>query len=252
MPIYNQENIVRQVVSALAKNISDYVKEAIFIFDGCTDRTEEEFEKVADLFDIPVITFNLPNVNEVKSNNAGIKRSTCKYSLLVQDDCLIKESNFDSRILQPFLIIPNLIAVSGRDAVNARISNGTIEYYDLRGKDANSPKDIFYIRDVINRTPLLVDNEKMKEMEYFDEEFAPLDSDDADLSFRAYRKGYLVGSYWVNYQSPLHWGKTRNDLNSYAIWEQSMNKNHRKLVERHRDLIEGEKHSKDIVIPLTN
>ena len=98
MPIYNQGNIIANIIKGVAENISDNVKEAIFIFDGCTDNTEEEFEDVVGLFNIPVITFKLSNVNEVLSNNTGIKRSRCKYSLTIQDDCLIREKDFDKRL----------------------------------------------------------------------------------------------------------------------------------------------------------
>jgi glycosyltransferase involved in cell wall biosynthesis len=248
MPIYNQEKIIARVVKSVAENISDNVKEAIFIFDGCTDNTEEEFNKVKDLFKIPLITFSLPNVNEVKSNNAGIKKSSCKYSLTIQDDCLIREKYFDKRLLKPFKLFPNLLAVSGRDAVDIRIINDDVNYYNVVGKDVRSPRNIFYIRDIVNRTPLMLDNEKMKELNYFDEDFAPIGADDTDLSLRAYRKGYWVGSFWIEYDSPLSWGKTRDNPVSYSIFEQSIIKNHKMIIERHKDLIEEPKHDMDITI----
>jgi len=102
-------------------------------------------------------------------------------------------------------VVSNLLAVSGRDAVDARITGGDIDYYNVTGKDVGTPRDVFGIRDVINRGPLMLDKAKAQELEYFDEAFAPIDSDDADLSFRAYRKGYLVGSYVINYASERMW-----------------------------------------------
>jgi glycosyltransferase involved in cell wall biosynthesis len=248
VPTHNQGFMIGDVLRSIINNCSELVRELIVILDGCVDNSREEVIKATMEFNGYFQMYSLNNVNEVLASNDGARRARSKYIMFVQDDMIIQEKDFDKRLLKPFEIIPNLLAVSGRDSADARITNDTIDYYNLEGKDKNSPKNIFYVRDVINRGPLLLDHEKFKELEYFDEEFAPIDSDDADLSFRAYQKGYLVGSYWIDYKSDLLWGKTRNNYESNKIWEKSMIKNHKLLIKRHKDFLNGEKHSFQLII----
>lgn len=252
LTVHNQENIIAEILNGILDNISENVEELIIVLDGCTDKSESNIDKILPKakdknLDIKIIFTD--NVNETRANNVALKNSTCKYSIIVQDDCKITELNFDKRMLKPFKLIPNLLAVSGRDAVDTRLLNGKLDYYNCGGKDAGTPKNIFSIRDGINRSPLMLDNEKLQKLNYLDEDFAPLDSDDVDLSIRGYKEfGYLVGSYVVNYESPLSWGTTRSNPESAQIWEESMKKNHRLIEQRHHDFIVGEKHGKDIII----
>lgn len=252
LTVHNQEMIIGKVIKGILDNVSRSVQEVSVIFDGCTDDSEDvaNWAIINHPNSSMVTTFITPNLNETLANNYGLSVSSCDYAIIVQDDCLIKEPKLDQRLLEPFRIVPNLLAVSGRDAVDTRLVNGRLDYYNCGGKDANTPRNIFSIRDAVNRSPLMLDHNKALDLGYFDEDFAPLDSDDVDLSIRGYKKhGWLVGSYVIDYESPLHWGKTRNNANSARIWEASMIKNHKLIVKRHYDFIVGEKHSEDIIIP---
>ena len=252
LTVHNQEEIIGEVFSAIIENMSKNTKELIVILDGCTDNSEREIDKHlinAKNKGVDIKIIITPDVNEVIANNVGLKNSTCKYSLLVQDDCKITEKDFDLRMLKPFQVVPNLIAVSGRDAVDTRLVDGKLDYYNVGGKDVGTQRHVFSIRDAVNRSPLMLNNEMAKEMGYFDEDFAPLDSDDVDLCIRAYKeKYYLCGSYVIEFESPLHWGKTRSDSESAKVWEKSMIKNHKLIVDRHYDFITGKKHSRDMGI----
>jgi len=253
LTVYNQEDIIQRVFHGITKNISSNVKEIIVIIDGCTDNTKEilmeEFKIIQNEQKVKIIWRETPNLNETLANNVGLKLSSCDYTIIVQDDCAIQEPYFDLRMLTPFKFVPNLLAVSGRDAVDIKLKNGQIEYYNVAGTDVSTPRNIFSIRDAINRSPLMLDNKKLKELNYLDEAFAPLNADDVDLCIRAYKKfGYLCGSYVINYHSPLDWGTTRKNPISYKIQAIAINKNLKLILERHRDFITGEKHSKNIEI----
>jgi hypothetical protein len=166
----------------------------------------------------------------------------------MQDDMQLVEKDFDKRLMKPFFVIPNLLGVSARDAVDARIINGNIDYYNVAGKDVNTPRNLFCIRDIINRGPILFKNSVLKELNYLDADFAPLAQDDSDISARAYKKGYLVGSYVTEYYSPLEWGQTRKNSVSGGIIAWSEAKNMKLLMERHLDYILAPKHDQDIIL----
>ena len=251
LTVHNKQDIVGVVLDGIFNNISRSVKEVIVILDGCTDKTKEIVNYFPyDTSKIYYGVYETPDLNETLANNYGLRFCASKYTIIVQDDCVIQEPDFDKRMIKPFNVVPNLLAVSGRDAVDTRILNGKLDYYNCGGVDANTPRNIFSIRDAVNRSPLMLHNARAEKLGYFDPDFAPLDSDDVDLSIRGYKEyGYRVGSYVINYYSPLSWGTTRNNPNSARIWEASMIKNHKLIVDRHYDFIVGEKHSEDIIIP---
>lgn len=250
LPIYNREDIIERVLDGIHNNISDNVIELLLIFDGCTDNSEEKAWNIINKFKIPVGISHTPDLNEVLTNNFGLKMAYGKYCCLIQDDMIIKEPEFDKRLLKPFKVLNNVFAVSGRDGVDARIDeNGNIKYYNLVGKDREGKRDIFGIRDIANRGPFMVDRLKAKELGFFDEEYAPITQDDSDICFRAYKKGWIVGSYVIDYDSDLSWSWTRR-LPEKAYWREFYEqRNLKKLVDKYSDMILAPKHSEDYYLP---
>jgi glycosyltransferase involved in cell wall biosynthesis len=250
LTVYNQDFIIKRVFLGITSNISECVKEIIVIIDGCTDKSEEIIMSLLDKSPVPVNVIHTPDLNEVLANNVGLKAAKYNYSIIIQDDCVVTEYYFDKRLFKPFHIVPNVLAVSGRDSHNAYITpEGRLNWNNLAGVDGHTPRNLFAIRDCINRGPLMIDNEKMKQLNYFDEAYAPINCDDIELSIRAYKEyGWVVGSYPVGYISEVAWGKTRNDSNSYNRWQWSEDKNMRETVRRHRDYLEGPHHDQDIII----
>lgn len=256
MPIHNQESITQKILRGIYNNSSENVKELILILDGCTDNTRsvvEEFLKEyneSDRFNLKL--FITPNIFEVRSCNIGFKNSTCPWIINIQDDIEILEKDFDQRLMKPFLKFDNLLGVTGRDSANVSLnSNNQIEFTDLAGRDAVSSnlkdRNKFYVRDIINRAPILFNHEKLRQLGYLDEDFAPICQDDTDLFLRAYKKyGYICGSYLIDYNSPLEWGGTRKsiEVSNFVNWSEQ--KNMQLLKERHCDIIIGKKHNFEI------
>jgi GT2 family glycosyltransferase len=189
-----------------------------------------------------------PNIFEVLACNIGFKFSHCKYSLNVQDDMVLGEKDFDKRLMKPFEALSNIFAVTARDAVDVKIVGEKIDYYNGAGKDSHTPRNMFSIRDIINRGPILFDNEKLKELGYLNEYFYPMGQDDTEICLRAYRKGWLVGSYGAEYESRMEWGHTRRFVEICHLLEESEKKNMKRIIELHSDIINLPKHDKDIII----
>jgi glycosyltransferase involved in cell wall biosynthesis len=250
MSIYNQEPIIEMIINSLYDNMSSNVKEVILLFDGCIDTSEEIVDYTIRNRKIKPIKLYANNVNEVLANNMTFRAATCEYVVTIQDDMQILEKDFDVRMIKPFEVKNNLLGVSGRDAVDVKIVNGDLDYYNTVGRDAvpQTPRDVFGIRQVINRGPIMFRHDRLKEMNYFDEIFAPCHVDDIDISFRAYRKGYEVGSYVINYRSDYYWGASRRDANSIATFAKFAPRSRKIVAERHADLIKAGKTPVDIII----
>lgn len=258
MPVHNQELIIDRILRGIYRNSSKHVKELILILDGCTDSTKEITEKFLEIFNknnrFNVKLFITPNIFEVKSCNIGFKNASYPWIINLQDDIEILEKDFDQRLMKPFKHFDNLLGVTGRDSADVSLnSNGEIEFINLAGRDAKLPelkkRWLFYVRDIINRAPILFNHEKLQQLNYLDEDFAPICQDDTDLFLRAYKKfGYICGSYLIDYNSPLQWGGTRKsvEVSNFVNWSEQ--KNMQLLKERHYDIIVGKKHDFDIII----
>jgi glycosyltransferase involved in cell wall biosynthesis len=251
MPVYNKEKLIGRVVDGMLKNISSNVKEVIFIFDACKDNSQNEvLKQLVNKPDNLDVLFYISDeeLYETRACNLGFVNSKCEYSLNIQDDQILNQKNFDQELMRPFKVIPNLLAVSARDAVDCEIKSGRLEFTNVAGKDVNSPKGIFYCRDIVNRGPVLFNNEKLKEIGYLDEAFRPQNQDDTNACLTAYaQRGYVVGSYMVDYISEDSWGGTRNPEKA-RFWDEVINRHLDMIIERHRNLIEGPKHGFDMVI----
>lgn len=271
LTIHNKAFLIEPVVAGILKNISPDTKELITIFDGCTDDSEMLFDKTIRDFSpgIIVIKKSAPDIWEVKSNNIGLKTSQCDFSCLIQDDMVVTEKNFDQRLRKPMQAFSDCFAVSARGSHNDVLdSRGNLRLTNLIGREnpcgdlplmrrikslfgrSNDGRNIFGIRDIVFRGPLLLDNERLQKLNYLDESFSPLDLDDHDLCFRAYKEfGWICGSYTVKYDSEAHWGGVRASDRAQRVWQASRKKNELILIERHHDLITGAKHTENRILP---
>ncbi len=223
VPVFNQENIIIKNINSIINNtVGDY--EIIIINDYSHDRTLEILKKFFGNYEpidrnfkrIRIIDTNWP-LFETKCDNIGFKLSKAKFVLEIQADMQMIIKGYDQILSRPFNKIDNLIAVSGRCA-------HFFDYKDnLDGigklginieksiKELNVKENNFYIFDTCNRGPLLIDNYKLKQMNYLDERNYFLDNSEHDLMLRArLSKNYICGYFPIDFYAPLKDGSTRN------------------------------------------
>jgi glycosyltransferase involved in cell wall biosynthesis len=244
--IYNKEAVLERVIQALFNTSSELVTEYIFVLDGCTDNSEIIVKKMVE--QIPYHkTYKIlyaNNVYETRANNIGLKQATQPYSCIIQDDMEILEKNWDKRMLAPFQAFDDIFAVTARTAVQLREDRQFINGvegpvgHNCFQKNNNVSRDIFYVNQLINRGPLLLDSEKLKVLNYFDETLPGLmGSDDVDMCIKAITKyGWKCGCYWIQYNSPLDWGSTRTGVHSHFVGK-TMELNLNEVCNRHREFL---------------
>lgn len=128
------------------------------------------------------------------------------------------ELGYNKHLTKPFNILNNVIAVSGRCGHNL-FRNGGIGKLGLliekNISELNLDKNCFYSFETCNRGPLLLDKEKVKELNYFDEEHYRQHNSDHDLMIRAYLyKKYICGYVPIDFNSPLVNGTSRKNSDS--------------------------------------
>lgn len=251
IPVFNHDDIIEIVIRSVIAHSTMSVREIIVINDASTDRTEEKVRQVFKSLPARIsgkIITNSSEQWEVKCCNIGFKRSTCPYIMNIQDDMVMTTYGFDDLLMKPFRYVDRRIfAVTARDACDVVDGGGGYVKFINFSKQGSG---LFSVRDIINRGPILFKTSILAELDYLDEDFAPINQDDTDICLRAYRKGYIVGSYRIPYVSEDQWGTSRKpeNITGRTILIESARKNMRLLLERHRDLIEGPKHDEDILV----
>jgi hypothetical protein len=111
------------------------------------------------------------------------------------------------------------------------------------------PRNIFAIRDIINRGPIAWKTEYIRKLNYLNEAYAPAYLDEADLCLRAWTEHkWKVGSFSIKYVSRTEWGKTRAKDSGMKMSE-SAHRNQARLGRDHREYIDsGVKHDEEVRI----
>jgi len=242
IPVFNQEEIIVDNLKSIIMNTLDNF-EIIIILDYCFDNTENNLirflnnynNNVSNFIQITIFKNKDKPLFETKCDNIGFKHAMGKYCLEIQADMKMTEYGYNIRLTKPFLLLDNVIAVSGRCAHNLYNDNDGIGKLGTRIEtninNLNVDRNKFYVYETCNRGPLLLDRIKLKEMNYLDEEEYFLDDSDHDLMARAYlNKKYICGYVPIDFYAPLHLGSTRNNNNYSYCNEFIVNYNERERL----------------------
>jgi glycosyltransferase involved in cell wall biosynthesis len=242
LTIHNKDFLIGNVCESLLKNLSSINNQIIIVFDGCTDNSESIVKNVfKNVTNKKIDYVYTDNVFETKANNAGLKLVENDYVILIQDDMVVNEKDFDLRMLSPFKKFNDVFAVTSFVAHNNVYNEQTkqINYIDVANKD-NSERGVFYAREYANRGPLMYDYQDVVKLNYLDEYFAPQNYDDMDISMRAFKElGKVSGLYWVDYTSDPSWGTTRQK--NQSLHNELSFINAAKILEKHKDILYANK-----------
>ena len=252
LTIHNKDFLIEQVINNIIEfTVGEY--ELIVVFDGCTDKSEELAMAILEKSDIDYTVVHTPDVFETKANNAGIKKATGEYVIIIQDDMVIEEGGWNRRMQKPFNKFDDVFAVTARTAHNYYLNPNSVHLGMEENLDncwcdilvscdeadvSNIPRDTFAVRSTVNRGPLMIDRKDLKKMGYFDEAFSPQDMDDHDLMYRVHKElGKVCGCYHINMRSESAWGGTRvSGQPAPWLWK-AQHKNSKIFYERNKDIL---------------
>lgn len=255
LTIHNKAYLLPRVLDGIKTNtVGEY--ELIVVLDGCSDNSKEIVDSFkTDNPNLTIIITETPDVFETQANNSGLKLSTGKIVIIIQDDIIVSEMGWNDRLTKPFRVFNDVFAVTANCAHNWEINpnskhiltseNDGYEWSDIlthidHANKNTIPRDIFAIRQCVNRGPLAINHIDLISLGYFDELFSPQDMDDHDLCFRMSEKlNKVVGCYWVNFESEVNWGGTRVNGQTSQWLLKSNQKNTRIVFDRHKDKIKN-------------
>jgi glycosyltransferase involved in cell wall biosynthesis len=256
--IFNQEEIIERVLHGIFRNTTTPFN-LILVFDGCTDRTKTRalkyLKKVKPRLMKDLVVRDTPNLFETRANNFGFKLAQTNYLITVQDDMVVKDYGWERRMTYPLRKFEDVLGVTARVADDLENVFPWNQQYKNRMafEFGTLSKDIFAIRDAINRGPIAFRIDYLKSLDYLNDRYAPGALDDLELSLRAWNTRKLkVGAFGINYTSKKEWSKVNAPDSTMKAWD-SCARNLIKINDDFKDYILSEvKHDEDIFIGDTN
>jgi len=216
IPVFNQEEIIEKNALSIINHM-DGDFEIIFILDNCVDNTESillnlfKNINISNLIRAIIIKQETP-IFETSCDNIGFIVSSGKYILEIQADMEMTQQGFNSNLARGLNKYQDIIGVSGRctHIFGAPIGVGKLGELIEKSLNSSLDKNSIYMYGTCNRGPLLLDKNKLHQMNFLDEENYFLDDSDHDLFARSfYLKGWRCGYIPIEFNSPLKNGSTR-------------------------------------------
>ena len=104
LTVHNKESSITKILKSLLRTISDCTVRLIIILDGCTDQTNKKVIRFIQNNNIKpkVKIIYTDDIWETKANNIGLREVNTQFATLVQDDMLIRQKNWDKKLLCNF------------------------------------------------------------------------------------------------------------------------------------------------------
>lgn len=257
LTVHNKEKILSRVLDGIFENTEWTVSELIVIFDDCTDASLQIFFSKLREFKAP-IRVNVTSIDtpdfETKSNNRAARLAVGKYLIFVQDDMIIKERGWASRLCAPMEVYDKLFAITARtahdwivnpdskDIATEEVRNdrwSDILHHTNHSEARDQSRDTIQIRMTVNRGPLAINRAHFEALGGFDEAYAPLSFDEHDLMLRGRERGLLCGSYGIDWETRPEWGGTRTETGETRGWVYEADfRNARRFYARHKEALE--------------
>lgn len=230
IPVHNQERVIIKNLQAVLDH-TEGLFEIIVIIDSCTDDTEKLIMEWVETNNVQIIVMKscIP-LFETSSDNIGFRMSRGKFCLEIQADMEMTEKGYNN-ILKRGFQYANVIGISGRCCHMLTGHNliGRGGEFITRPYDRKLQQNLLYVNETVNRGPLLLDREKLIELNYLDEDNFYLDNSDHDLFARAWaKKGWICGYIPIDFNAPLQDGTTRKPrdaINTYYLQERKKKSN---------------------------
>lgn len=226
VPIFNKEDVLPLTLEGIdhcaSRNSRIYT-----VIDGCTDQSEQVIDDFIEQTGRDVIKIHMPDVHMLRSVNAALRHVKHGFSIVMQDDIIIKDEQFEEKISSLYKRMgKRLGVVSIRLAANValtpvmrRLAMGSIwpmiEEIDYINNCNDSQAyesvsyDSFYPRmDAING-PNIIPWSVRQTIGILDEALAPYGYDDPEYCLRAMKAGFINGLFPLKFKSDIEWGGTR-------------------------------------------
>jgi glycosyltransferase involved in cell wall biosynthesis len=245
---HNKEDLIEQVLIGVL--LSAGVESHIYVvLDGCTDRTEQIIDRMMRECDgLPITKLHAPDVHEILSINLALRyigHDGDAYNILVQDDVILSDRNFEAQVLAVYghfngkigmLSFHHGVNVTLRADIDEIGEQDIIESCYGQGMVANPlMSGMATVRMVGLRSPECITSDTVRRVGLLDERYAPYTYDDHDFGLRCLKAGLANVVYAVKIRSRVEWGGMRRNIQPRVA--AIMRRNRRQVYSDHKDFI---------------
>lgn len=241
IPVYNQFRTTYNCLKSISENLPKCSFEIIVVDDSSRDET-----LFAGFVASGAIQFvrNAKNQGFVRSCNSGAARARGKYLFFLNNDTLVRPNWLDE-LVSTFDNVPNVGIVGSK----LLFENGSLQevggiIWRLgdgwnwgRHADSNDPR-FCYMRDCdyVSGAALMLETELFKQLNGFDECYAPAYYEDTDLCFRVRAAGKRVVVQTTSEIVHLEGMSAGTDVRGSGMKRYQII-NHRKFYERWKEML---------------
>ncbi len=253
VPIFNKEDILQDTLIAIEKCASDH-SNIIMIVDGCTDNSEAIVDDFSRNSSHKTQKILMPNVHMLLSVNEGLKQVKEGYSVIMQDDIILKDLDFEKKIVELYNSINHLGVISlrygsniGYTSIFDRIKKLTLDCMIVETDFIKSPDDYadyqtgeyekFYPRMSAINGPNIIPWNLLTKIGSFDKNLAPYGFDDPEYCLRALEHGFINGLFPLKYESEIEWGGTRRSKSFIKKAAEIHSRNRKYVYKKHQQFL---------------
>lgn len=250
IPIFNKQDLILEVLEGIC-SINKNPAKIITVIDGCTDQTEKRIDQFAKHSPVEIVKVFEKNVHMLRSINSGMSLVNSGHLVLMQDDIVLKDQQFEQLILETIDNYANRIGViscrygsdigytSIKDSIRKKVIGRMItEENFIKNKcdHADHPEAEHHIftpkMNAING-PNVITDRLFSRIGALDANLAPFGYDDPEYCIRSLMSGFINGILPVDYVSDLHWGGTRRSQKFANIVSKIHKRNRRYIYKKH-------------------
>jgi GT2 family glycosyltransferase len=195
IPTWNAKSLIDRCLRSILAHVETGVTEIIVVDDGSTDDTASH---INGEFPYVIVERHPKNMGFGVSCNDGVNRATHDIVILLNNDIIADES-FLSPLLQHFSddkvfavnaqVFQNDGQTPGGGLVRGSLHCGLLR---LRWAEYQKARDHKSLTLYANGAATAINKDKFLKLGGFDSIYAPFYSEDLDISYRAYQRGWLV------------------------------------------------------------
>lgn len=172
-PIHNKSHMMDEIINGLVNNIKIPI-EYIFIFDGCTDNSEEILDSMSHKLLGNVTKIHTKNLFQLKTYNLLMKEFKTDVLIMFQDDMVLKDPNFLDNIAKINEKYGDELGIIGcRDGFEKEYTHMLSSKFSGSDKHFAGSRVIehgeFHECSIINVGPIAVTRRLVDTVGYFDE-----------------------------------------------------------------------------------
>jgi glycosyltransferase involved in cell wall biosynthesis len=211
--LFNKRQNIEAIVAGL---LSAPIDEIIVLDDGSSDGSIDVLPGLLTGKNHFVIRSN--DIFEVRTYHRALDFARGEFVALLQDDDIPPMDGAWVRdAIDLFDRHPRLAVLGGRDALELFLKDPSasadppnpIGYRAINQRDGHRIDIPFAFAQVVNRAPILLRRQPIREIGGIDLAFAPFQCDDVDLCLRAWKAGLQVGFYATGFVRDVGMGGMR-------------------------------------------